>query len=110
MAYHGGRVPAVQGSTFLLAATWAAAWVPGLCVTTNPYLKYFSVWDAENGCAGSVSPQPHPGGYVHYKGTTVACPGGCTLSVTVVTSVGACQAACNTSAACAPPLRGPLFG
>ena len=67
----------------------------------NPNLKYFSVWDAEAGCPGPVSPRPHWGGYYHYPNIGVACPGGCTIKVLSDASVPDCEAACNATSHCA---------
>lgn len=81
-------------STFLAASAT-------LCVAYgNPNLKYFSVWDADLGCPGPVSPRPHWEGYYHYPNTGVACPGGCTIRVISDASVPDCEAACNATALC----------
>lgn len=83
-------------ASFLLAVASSA---PG-SLSGNPNLKYFSVWDAELGCPGPVSPRPHYKGYFHFPNIKVACPGGCVIKVISVDSVGECEAACNATALC----------
>ena len=73
----------------------------------NPNLKYFGVWDAEDGCPHDHSPTPVDG-YYHYPNVGIAthqsrsaCPGGdCAIKTVAVASVTECEAACNATAKC----------
>ena len=49
---------------------------------------------------GIATPRPHPSGFMEYKDTKVACPGGCTIRTAAVTSVRECQGLCNTTTGC----------
>ena len=49
---------------------------------------------------GIATPRPHPSGFMEYKDTKVACPGGCTIRTAAVTSVRECRGLCNTTTGC----------
>jgi hypothetical protein len=54
------------------------------------------------GANPSGSPRPHPGGYMRYNNTRVACTGGCTLRTAAITEggLGECQGLCNATEGC----------
>jgi acetyl esterase/lipase len=77
--------------------------------TDTPHLKYFGVWDAEQGCPGAREPQQSHNGYYHDPKTAIilhqenrtACPGGnCVVKTVAVSSALECQRQCNATAEC----------
>eukprot|EP01043_Picozoa_sp_COSAG02_P100067 COSAG02_NODE_36163_length_458_cov_0.857939_1_plen_75_part_01 len=62
--------PSLHLGTMPRHLTLPLAWLlcrPTITTTTNPNLKYFSVWDAEKGCPGGPAErQPHLDGYYQY--------------------------------------------
>ena len=79
---------------------------PAASTATNPNLKYFGVWEAENGCGGAAGPQQQFDGFYHYPKVTIpthqagrtACPDGdCVIKTFAAASHLECEAACNAT-------------